>query len=89
MFRTPILVSVTSLWCYTIIAGNELTAATAFTSLLVFEELRVALNVLPHCMSDAMQVLVRYAYHLNRPIAHLLQSIALSRSHYVVFSFFR
>ncbi|KAI8576229.1 hypothetical protein K450DRAFT_192932 [Umbelopsis ramanniana AG] len=55
---TPIFVSVISLWSYTIIAGNELTAATAFTALLVFEELRVALNVLPHCMSDAMQVLV-------------------------------
>ncbi|CAO3679116.1 unnamed protein product [Umbelopsis ramanniana] len=55
---TPIFVSVISLWSYTMIAGNELTAATAFTSLLVFEELRVALNVLPHVMSDAMQVLV-------------------------------
>ncbi|KAG2178689.1 hypothetical protein INT44_001842 [Umbelopsis vinacea] len=55
---TPIFVSVISLWSYTIIAGNELTAATAFTALLVFEELRVVLNVLPHCISDAIQVLV-------------------------------
>jgi hypothetical protein len=64
--RTPIFVSVISLWSYTIIAGNELTAATAFTALLVFDELRVALNVLPHFMSDAMQVLVRYVYIFQR-----------------------
>jgi hypothetical protein len=83
MFRTPIFVSVISLWSYTMIARNELTAATAFTSLLVFEELRVALNVLPHCMSDAMQVLVRYTYLLSRPAAHVLQSIALNRSHFI------
>lgn len=87
MFRTPIFVSVISLWSYTMIAGNELTAATAFTSLLVFEELRVALNVLPHVMSDAMQVLVRYTCLLNRPVAHMLQSVASNCSYYM-FIFF-
>jgi len=83
IFRTPIFVSVISLWSYTMIAGNELTAATAFTSLLVFEELRVALNVLPHCMSDAMQVLVRYTCLLNWPVAHVFQSVAPNHSHYM------
>ncbi|KAH8548093.1 hypothetical protein BGW37DRAFT_560333 [Umbelopsis sp. PMI_123] len=58
---TPLFVSVISLWSYTKIAGNELTAATAFTALLIFDELRFALNVLPHWMSDLTQVIVSLA----------------------------
>ncbi|KAI9014437.1 P-loop containing nucleoside triphosphate hydrolase protein [Phycomyces nitens] len=44
---TPLLVTLVSLWSFTSIQGNTLTAATAFTSIAVFNELKYALNALP------------------------------------------
>ncbi|CAG8845518.1 20543_t:CDS:2, partial [Racocetra persica] len=54
---SPILVTILSFFFYTKIQGNELTAAVAFTSIVVFNELRFALNVLPEVFTEALQTL--------------------------------
>ncbi|CAG8525592.1 15387_t:CDS:10 [Gigaspora rosea] len=43
---------------YTKIQGNELTAAVAFTSIVIFNELRFALNILPEVFTEALQAMV-------------------------------
>ncbi|CAG8714664.1 19313_t:CDS:2, partial [Dentiscutata erythropus] len=55
---SPILVTILSFFFFTKIQGNELTAAIAFTSIAVFNELRFALNNLPEAFMDALQALV-------------------------------
>ncbi|KAF0561148.1 P-loop containing nucleoside triphosphate hydrolase protein [Gigaspora margarita] len=55
---SPILVTILSFFFFTKVQGNELTAAIAFTSLAVFNELRFALNTLPEAFMDALQALV-------------------------------
>ncbi|CAG8450708.1 10335_t:CDS:10, partial [Dentiscutata heterogama] len=55
---SPILVTILSFFFFTKIQGNELTAAIAFTSIAVFNELRFALNTLPEAFMDALQALV-------------------------------
>ncbi|KAJ2961221.1 hypothetical protein NQZ79_g3555 [Umbelopsis isabellina] len=54
----PLFVTLLSFWYYTEIQGQELTAATAFTSLLIYEELRYAFNNIPSWMSYAAQYIV-------------------------------
>lgn len=52
---TPVLVTVVSFIHYTLIRGENLTPAVAFTSIAVFDELRFALNALPETMIQALQ----------------------------------
>lgn len=52
---TPILVTVVSFIHYTLIRGETLTPAVAFTSIAVFDELRFALNALPETFIQALQ----------------------------------
>ncbi|CAG8489136.1 4720_t:CDS:10, partial [Dentiscutata heterogama] len=55
---TPILVTILSFFFFTKIQKNELTAAIAFTSLVIFNELRFALNALPETFMDGLQALI-------------------------------
>ncbi|CAG8566074.1 12436_t:CDS:2 [Acaulospora colombiana] len=55
---SPIFVTIISFLYYTKIQGNQLTAAVAFTSIAIFNELRFALNVLPELFVDAVQALI-------------------------------
>ncbi|CAG8546843.1 26170_t:CDS:2, partial [Gigaspora rosea] len=55
---TPILVTILSFFFFTKIQNNELTAAIAFTSIVIFNELRFALNALPETFMDGLQALV-------------------------------
>ncbi|CAG8509389.1 30259_t:CDS:2, partial [Racocetra persica] len=55
---SPILVTILSFFFFTKIQGNELTAAIAFTSIAIFNELRFALNNLPETFMDGLQVLI-------------------------------
>ncbi|CAG8595915.1 10607_t:CDS:10, partial [Cetraspora pellucida] len=55
---SPILVTILSFFFYTKIQGNELTAAVAFTSIVIFNELRFALNILPEVFTEALQTLI-------------------------------
>jgi ABC-type multidrug transport system fused ATPase/permease subunit len=52
---TPILVTIVSFVHYTVIRGEKLTPAVAFTSIAVFDELRFALNALPETFIQALQ----------------------------------
>ncbi|CAK9783969.1 P-loop containing nucleoside triphosphate hydrolase protein [Cutaneotrichosporon oleaginosum] len=52
---TPILVTIVSFVHYTVIRGEKLTPAVAFTSIAVFDELRFALNALPETFMQALQ----------------------------------
>ncbi|KAG2173089.1 hypothetical protein INT43_004462 [Umbelopsis isabellina] len=54
----PLFVTLLSFWYYTKIQGQALTAATAFTSLLIYEELRYAFNNIPSWISNAAQYIV-------------------------------
>ncbi|KAF0405290.1 P-loop containing nucleoside triphosphate hydrolase protein [Gigaspora margarita] len=55
---SPILVTIFSFFFFTKIQGNELTAAVAFTSIVIFNELRFALNILPEVFTEGLQALV-------------------------------
>ncbi|CAG8641115.1 2327_t:CDS:2, partial [Scutellospora calospora] len=55
---SPILVTILSFFFYTKVQGNELTASIAFTSLVIFNELRFALNILPELFMEALQALI-------------------------------
>ncbi|ORY91324.1 P-loop containing nucleoside triphosphate hydrolase protein [Syncephalastrum racemosum] len=55
---SPLLVTIISFWSYTVIQGNDLTAATAFTSIAIFNELRFALNALPETFIEFLQALI-------------------------------
>ncbi|BEI79510.1 hypothetical protein CcaverHIS002_0100390 [Cutaneotrichosporon cavernicola] len=52
---TPILVTIVSFIHYTVIRGERLTPAIAFTSIAVFDELRFALNALPETFIESLQ----------------------------------
>lgn len=52
---TPILVTIVAFMHYTLIRGQTLTPAIAFTSITVFEELRFALNALPEMLIEMLQ----------------------------------
>ncbi|CDH57434.1 abc bile acid [Lichtheimia corymbifera JMRC:FSU:9682] len=51
----PILVTAIAFWSYTMLEGNELTASVAFTSIIVFDELRFSLIALPDIFIDGLQ----------------------------------
>ncbi|KAI8149056.1 P-loop containing nucleoside triphosphate hydrolase protein [Fennellomyces sp. T-0311] len=55
---SPLLVTVVSFWSYTVLQGNELTAPIAFTSVIVFNELRFALNAIPETFIELLQALI-------------------------------
>ncbi|CAG8459975.1 16431_t:CDS:10 [Acaulospora morrowiae] len=52
---SPTLVTIISFLFYTLVQGQQLTAAVAFTSITIFNELRYALNVLPEVLVEALQ----------------------------------
>ncbi|CAG8498013.1 5031_t:CDS:10 [Dentiscutata erythropus] len=55
---SPILVTILSFFFFTKVQGNELTAAIAFTSIAIFNELRFALNILPEVFMEGLQALI-------------------------------
>ncbi|KAI7849482.1 P-loop containing nucleoside triphosphate hydrolase protein, partial [Circinella umbellata] len=55
---STLLVMTVSFWSYTMLEGKELTAAVAFTSIVVFNELRFALNALPETFIAFLQALI-------------------------------
>ncbi|KAF5371584.1 hypothetical protein D9758_003437 [Tetrapyrgos nigripes] len=83
---SPILVTLVAFWHYTVIRGEVLTPAVAFTSIMVFNELKFALNALPETFINMLQSLVslrRIEKYLNTaevapvpPIEQQSQTIA-------------
>lgn len=55
---SPVTCSLTAFFLYTKVQGHELTPATAFASLAVFNELRFALNALPDVFVTGLESLV-------------------------------
>ncbi|KAJ4488652.1 multidrug resistance-associated ABC transporter [Lentinula lateritia] len=55
---TPILVTLVSFWHFTVVRGEDLTPSIAFTSIMVFSELKFALNALPETFINMLQGLV-------------------------------
>ena len=51
---TPIAISLVTLWAYTVLFGNELTASTAFTALQLLRVLQVPLQQFPNIMSSTV-----------------------------------
>ncbi|KAF9031702.1 multidrug resistance-associated ABC transporter [Hymenopellis radicata] len=55
---TPILVTLVSFWHFTVVRQQDLTPSIAFTSIVVFNELKFALNALPETFINMLQSLV-------------------------------
>ncbi|KAF5371802.1 hypothetical protein D9758_003453 [Tetrapyrgos nigripes] len=55
---SPILVMLVAFWHYTVVRGEPLTPAVAFTSIMVFNELEFALNALPETFINTLQSFV-------------------------------
>ncbi|KAG5641131.1 hypothetical protein DXG03_005945 [Asterophora parasitica] len=55
---SPILVTLVSFWHYTVVRQELLTPSTAFTSIIVFNEMKFALNALPETFINLLQSLV-------------------------------
>ncbi|KZP24950.1 multidrug resistance-associated ABC transporter [Athelia psychrophila] len=55
---SPILVTLVAFWHFTVVRGEELTPAIAFTSITIFSELKYALNALPETFINILQSLV-------------------------------
>ncbi|KAF8649184.1 hypothetical protein AX16_005982 [Volvariella volvacea WC 439] len=55
---SPILVTLASFWHYAVVRQQSLTPAVAFTSIIVFSEMRFALNALPETFINILQSLV-------------------------------
>ncbi|KIY53870.1 multidrug resistance-associated ABC transporter [Fistulina hepatica ATCC 64428] len=55
---SPIIVTLMSFWHFAIYRGQPLTPSVAFTSILVFNEMRFALNALPETFINMLQSLV-------------------------------
>ncbi|KAF9023271.1 ATP-binding cassette transporter [Hymenopellis radicata] len=67
---TPILVTLVSFWHYTVIRQQDLTPSITFTSVIVFNQLKFALNALPETFLNMLQSLVsmrRIEKYLNSP----------------------
>ncbi|CAD6886133.1 unnamed protein product [Tilletia controversa] len=80
-FLSPMLVIVTAFTCYTVVFHNQLTPATAFTSLSVLQELRWSLMQLPDTISSAIQSwtsLKRIASYLDCPEVDVPDSVDLT-----------
>ncbi|KAL4079580.1 hypothetical protein J3A83DRAFT_4368342 [Scleroderma citrinum] len=52
---SPILVTIVSFWHFAIVRGQTLTPSIAFTSILVFDEMKFALNALPETFINMLQ----------------------------------
>ena len=59
-YSTPIIVSVLTFLTFTKIAGNELTASIAFTSLALFNMLRMPLQLFPNTIVQLLDTWVSY-----------------------------
>ncbi|KAF8627345.1 hypothetical protein AX15_004416 [Amanita polypyramis BW_CC] len=57
-FGMPIIVTLVSFFHFTVIRHQTLTPSIAFTSLLVFDEMRFALNALPETFINLLQTMV-------------------------------
>ncbi|KAF5389660.1 hypothetical protein D9757_004116 [Collybiopsis confluens] len=55
---SPILVTLVSFWHFTVVRGKDLTPSIAFTAIMVFSELKFALNALPETFINMLQGLV-------------------------------
>ncbi|KAL1665993.1 P-loop containing nucleoside triphosphate hydrolase protein [Schizophyllum commune] len=55
---SPILVTLVAFWHYAVLRGQPLGPATAFTSIMVFTEMKFALNALPETFINMLQSLV-------------------------------
>ncbi|KAI5886823.1 P-loop containing nucleoside triphosphate hydrolase protein [Schizophyllum commune H4-8] len=55
---SPILVTLVAFWHYSVLRGQPLGPATAFTSIMVFTEMNFALNALPETFINMLQSLV-------------------------------
>ncbi|KAF9225872.1 multidrug resistance-associated ABC transporter [Gyrodon lividus] len=55
---SPILVTIVSFWHFAIVRGQTLTPSIAFTSILVFNEMKFALNALPETFINMLQSFV-------------------------------
>ncbi|RDB27902.1 ATP-dependent bile acid permease [Hypsizygus marmoreus] len=55
---SPILVTLVSFWHFTIVRQQTLTPSIAFTSIIVFNEMKFALNALPETFINLLQSLV-------------------------------
>ncbi|KAF8438137.1 hypothetical protein L210DRAFT_968152 [Boletus edulis BED1] len=52
---SPILVTIVSFWHFAVVRGQTLTPSIAFTSILVFNEMKFALNALPETFINMLQ----------------------------------
>ncbi|KAF8842919.1 P-loop containing nucleoside triphosphate hydrolase protein [Paxillus ammoniavirescens] len=52
---SPIFVTIVSFWHFSIVRGQTLTPSIAFTSILVFNEMKFALNALPETFINMLQ----------------------------------
>ncbi|KIY69721.1 multidrug resistance-associated ABC transporter [Cylindrobasidium torrendii FP15055 ss-10] len=67
---SPILVTLVSFWHFAVVRKEELTPSIAFTSIVVFNELKFALNALPETFINLLQSMVslrRIDKYLNSP----------------------
>ncbi|KAG6829812.1 hypothetical protein H0H87_010041 [Tephrocybe sp. NHM501043] len=55
---SPILVTLVSFWHFAVVRGEVLTPSIAFTSIIVFNEMKFALNALPETFINLLQSLV-------------------------------
>nr|GAT52587.1 multidrug resistance-associated ABC transporter protein [Mycena chlorophos] len=55
---SPMLVTLVSFWHYAVVRKEVLTPAVAFTSIIIFNELKFALNALPETLINMLQSLV-------------------------------
>ncbi|ORX49052.1 hypothetical protein DM01DRAFT_1394384 [Hesseltinella vesiculosa] len=68
--RLPLLVCVVTFYFYTMVQGNVLTAPVAFTSVVIFSEVRFALAGLPDAVVDYLRAMVsirRIDQYLHEP----------------------
>nr|CAG8444810.1 14548_t:CDS:10 [Entrophospora candida] len=55
---TPVFITLSVFFMYTIILGNTLTVPVAFTTIMIFNELQYTFNLLPETIMKALQVLI-------------------------------
>ncbi|KAJ2928533.1 hypothetical protein H1R20_g8544, partial [Candolleomyces eurysporus] len=55
---SPILVTLVAFWHYTVYRGQPLTPSIAFTSIIVFKQMKFALNALPRTFISLLQTFV-------------------------------
>ncbi|KAG6806231.1 hypothetical protein H0H93_003329, partial [Arthromyces matolae] len=55
---SPILVTLVAFWHFAVYRGERLTPSIAFTSIIVFNEMKFALNALPETFINMLQSLV-------------------------------